>query len=157
MRQFSLAIRASGFLAIAAFFAGMTVASGHDHEAQGPRGGQLIELGKEEFHAELLVDEETNRVSILLLDGTAERVALSETRTAIIDVFHGEERERFVLKSQPEVKDPEGSTSRYGVVSKELVNDLHSGANPAMLMVKFDGKVYKQSFKWTVGHNHHGR
>lgn len=49
---------------------------GHDHTAgvdgahpeQGPHGGHLIELGDEQYHAELVHDEATHTVTIHLLD-----------------------------------------------------------------------------------------
>ena len=35
-----------------------TVEAGHAHPSEGPHGGSLIELGNEEYHAELVHDEQ---------------------------------------------------------------------------------------------------
>ena len=45
-------------------------AHSHDHDAHGPNKGDLLEIGRGEYHAELVVDEESNQVVVYLLDST---------------------------------------------------------------------------------------
>ena len=49
----------------------------HDHPAEGPHKGHLIELGNEEFHAELTHDDATKTVTIYLLGADAKTAAMS--------------------------------------------------------------------------------
>ena len=44
---------------------------GHAHPEHGPNGGELFELGAEEYHAELLHDDDAQTVTINLLDSAA--------------------------------------------------------------------------------------
>ena len=40
---------------------------GHAHPSEGPHHGALIELGKEDYHAEIVHDEKTDTVTIYIL------------------------------------------------------------------------------------------
>ena len=44
----------------------------HSHEA-GPHGGHIVELGEEEYHAEVVFDPNTSKVTIYILDSTAKK------------------------------------------------------------------------------------
>jgi len=56
----------------------------HVHPTKGPRGGELLEIGKEEFHVELLIDESKKQFVIHLLDHNAkENVAIEEPFLAV--------------------------------------------------------------------------
>src|SRR5690349_7579690 len=47
-------------------------AHSHDHgDGHGPHEGDLIELGEEEFHAEVVFDEESDKVILYLLGSDA--------------------------------------------------------------------------------------
>src|SRR3712207_2284723 len=43
----------------------------HEHGEKGPHGGQLIELGKGDYHAELVHDDAAQRITIYVLDEKA--------------------------------------------------------------------------------------
>ena len=45
----------------------------HDHSTEGPHGGHLVELGNEEYHAELLHDEAAHSVTVHLLDAAGKQ------------------------------------------------------------------------------------
>ena len=56
----------------------------HDHPSEGPHGGHLIELGNEEFHAELHHDDASKTVAIYILDKQAKNpVAIEETELTL--------------------------------------------------------------------------
>ena len=44
------------------------------HPEEGPHNGHLIELGKEEYHAELVHDDATHTITLYLLDGSAKKM-----------------------------------------------------------------------------------
>jgi YHS domain-containing protein len=47
--------------------------SDHDHPETGPHGGPLAEWGKEEYHAELVIDRAGKQATVYILDGTAKK------------------------------------------------------------------------------------
>jgi hypothetical protein len=106
---------------------------GHEH-ARGPHGGSLIELGEDEFHAELVVDGKSHALRIYLLgpDGTspagvaaeAVAIALSESQS---------------LTLQPQ----EGTPDAYQVVDEKAVHEIvEDGFLHATLTVKLGEKTY---------------
>src|SRR5262245_16215513 len=56
----------------------------HAHEAEGPHHGHIIELGNEEYHAELTHDDATKTVTIYLLGkDAATAVAIAEPEVVL--------------------------------------------------------------------------
>src|SRR5690606_30025752 len=58
----------------------------HDHPSEGPHHGQLIELGNEEFHAEIVVEDAKNLITIYLLDGAAKNSVASDEQELVMNV-----------------------------------------------------------------------
>ena len=40
----------------------------HGHSEKGPHGGGIVELGDEEYHAEIVVDHDTESVAVYVLE-----------------------------------------------------------------------------------------
>ena len=58
----------------------------HEHGAKGPHGGGIVELGDEEYHAEVLVDHDSESVVVYVLGKdakTAEAVAAADLSVAL--------------------------------------------------------------------------
>ena len=51
----------------------------HAHAHEGPHHGSIVELGNEEYHAEIVHDDATGTVTVYLLDSSAKK---SVTTTA---------------------------------------------------------------------------
>src|ERR1700728_4060240 len=51
----------------------------HEHE-EGPHHGHLVELGEEEYHAEVAFDPKTATITIYTLDSTAKKPALTDAK-----------------------------------------------------------------------------
>ena len=63
---------------------GKAPAKQSDHTEAGPHKGALTELGKEEYHAELVLDEKASTAVVYLLDSTASKsVGISEKEITI--------------------------------------------------------------------------
>ena len=107
----------------------------HGHATEGPHHGVLVELGNEEYHAEVVHDEATGAVTVYLLDSSAKKSVTSTATEATINVKHGDTPEQFKLAAQPEEGNPAGQTSRYSVTDKELIEHLHEAAAAAKLNV----------------------
>lgn len=128
----------------------------HEHAEKGPHGGPLIELGDEEYHAELMLDEKAGVVTIYLLDGKAEKSVAIEAKDVLINLKHGKKPEQFRLKAGPIKGDPEGKSSRFSLKNAELIEDLHHEETSAQLRVNISGKAYsgKIDLKHDEDHDH---
>ena len=58
--------------------------AGHGHPSEGPHHGGLIELGNEEYHAELVHDDDAGTVTLYILDGgVTKQVPIDATEITI--------------------------------------------------------------------------
>lgn len=132
-----------------------TVETGHDehaHPSEGPHGGSLIELGNEEYHAELVHDDAAKTVTIYLLDAAAKVSVPIDAAELIINLKHEGRGEQFKVAASPEASDPPGKSSRFVSTDAELAEDLdHEDAEP-QLAVKINGKQYRGAFAHEHGH-----
>ena len=128
-------------------------AHGHAHASQGPHKGALIELGDEEYHGEIILDEKAHLVTIYLLGSNAKDSVPVAATEVVINLKHGDKPEQFKLKAVPQKSDPTGKSSRFSVKNSELIEDLHHAQ--AQLRVKISGKSFVG--KITIGdHDHAG-
>jgi hypothetical protein len=129
---------------------------GEEHEEHGPppHGGQLIELGDEEYHAELVHDEKAGTVTIYLLDAHAEKAVAIDSADITIKLKHDGEPEQFKLAASPQDDDVEGTASRFVSEEAELAEDLDAEGTEPRLAVTIDGKPY--SGKIVHEHDHEG-
>lgn len=132
---------------------GGSSAAGHAEE--GPHHGQLVELGKEEYHAEVVHDEANGSVTIYLLDSSAKNAVPSDATELTISLKHDGQPEQFTLAASPAEGDPEGKASRFASTEKELGDDLDAeGADPR-LTVKINGKSYSGAMTHSHGEHSH--
>lgn len=87
---------------------------GHEH-AHGPHGGYLIELGQEEYHAELVVDAKTHTLTIYLL-GSDGKSAAGKAADQVTIALGGETSLTF----QP----VEGAADTYRFTDAKAVDEL---------------------------------
>ena len=114
---------------------------GHDHPDHGPHGGDLIELGNEEYHAELVHDEEAGTITIYVLDGSAAKTVAIDAAAVTINLVHEGTPEQYALSATPGDGDAEGKSSRFVSEDEALERNLHAATNPR-LSLKIDGKPY---------------
>jgi hypothetical protein len=125
----------------------------HDHPSEGPHHGQLIELGNEEFHAELTHDEE-GRLTIYILDSSAKKTVPIEAADVTINVTQNGQASQYKLPASAEMDDPEGKSSRFQIQDRELVEKLDAEGTTAQLVVTIDGKQFIGKIEHN--HDHHG-
>lgn len=115
---------------------------GHDHPSEGPHKGALIELGNEEYHAELLHDDAAHKVTIYLLDGAAKgKATSSEAKLSLNFVVDGKPQQ-FSLAAAPQTDDTAGTSSKFEVVDEALCTALDAPKNQGRLNVTIGGKQY---------------
>jgi len=123
-----------------------------EHATVGPHGGNLIELGDEEFHAELVHDEGSGAVTVYMLGSDAKTSKAVEASELTINLTHDGQAEQFKLAASPDTSDPQGNSSRFVSNDAELGEDLeHEGTNPQLV-----GTIGGKQYRGTIVHGDHG-
>ena len=102
----------------------------HGHASEGPHHGDLVELGNEEYHAEV-VHGDTGAVTVYVLDGSAKTAVPIEATEVVLNVTHDGKPEQFQLPATPDSSDPQGKSSKFSLTNAELAKHLvdeHSSA-----------------------------
>lgn len=120
------------------------------HASHGPHNGQLIELGAEEYHAELVHDEKAGTVTVYFLDGSAKQNVPIDATEITINVKHDGKGEQFKLAAQPDAGDPAGRSSRFVSKDAELTKDLDTEGVEAHLSTAINGKPFSSA----IEHHH---
>lgn len=154
--------------------------AGHSHPTHGPHGGDLIELGNEEYHAELVHphghdddahhdaeaddhkdgheddgDHEPSHehagITIYILDGAAKNAVAIEASEITLNLTHGGKPEQFKLAAKPQADDAEGKSSRFASAEKGLLEHFHESEHvEGALVLSIGGK----SFRGKLTHSH---
>lgn len=128
--------------------ASVATAEKHDHSHEGPHHGSLIELGKEEYHAEFVHD--ANSVTIYVLDNTAKSAVPIDASEVLINLVHDGKPEQFALVAAPETNDPNGKSSRFASSDAALVRHIDNDSVRSKLSLTINGKPYQG----TIAHSH---
>jgi len=123
----------------------------HDHPTEGPHHGDLVELGNEEYHAEI-VHGDGGDISIYVLDSHAEKAVPIEAAEVVINLTHDGKAEQFKLPATPDAGDPAGKSSKFSLKDEELASDLDKEGTAAKLVLSINGK----SFTGKIEHHHEG-
>ncbi len=127
---------------------------GHDHGSAhshvGPRGGTLIDLGNDAYHAELVRDADAGQFKVFLLDANATQAAPIDAASLTINLRHHDANEQFEIAAEALADDPEGKSSCFVSSEEELIHALDHDHAQGSLVVMIDGKQYRGEF----GHAH---
>lgn len=129
----------------------------HDHPSEGPHHGTLVELGNEEYHAEVIHDEQS--VTIYILDASATKSIAIDATELTINLTHDGSPQQFKLAASPDEGDADGKSSRFTLADAELVAHLDDDAAAPKLMVTIDGTAFRGEIKHDhehAGHDHAG-
>jgi hypothetical protein len=114
----------------------------HNHPEKGPHNGDLIELGKEEYHAELIHDDATHKVTIYLLDWAAIKPVAIAEKELKFNVVTADKPLQFVMPASPQAGDPSGQSSRFELTDEKLCEALDDPKTKARLNVTIAGKPF---------------
>ena len=114
----------------------------HTHPTEGPHHGALIELGREDYHAELVHDDATNTVTIYILDGAAKDAVAIEAKQLTLNLLVGGKPQQFQLVSMPQTDDPEGRCSAFGCTSEPMCKAIDAKGTTGRLNVEVSGKRF---------------
>lgn len=132
------------------------VADAHDHPTEGPHHGDLVELGNEEYHAEI-VHGDGGEVTVYILDSKAAKAVPITAKDVTINLSHDGKAEQFKLPAAPDAGDPEGKSSRFRLKDKELASDLDTKGTNAKIVIVIDSKSYSgkiEHHREGAGHDH---
>lgn len=120
--------------------------AGHDeggHATTGPHGGSLIELGNEEYHAELVHDDTAGTVTVYVLDSAAKSSVPIDATDITINLKHEGKGEQFTLAASADQGDPAGKASRFVSSDAELAKDLDQEDAGPQIVIKIGGNQYR--------------
>lgn len=128
----------------------------HAHPEEGLHHGVLVELGNEDYHAEVVHDDDAGSVTVYLLDSAAKEAVTSEAAEVVINIKNGDTPSQFKLPALTVEGEPAEKHSAYALTSKELLDGLHAKGATAKLSVTIDDRPFTGSIQADdhAGHNH---
>jgi hypothetical protein len=124
----------------------------HSHDS-GPNGGHLIELGEEEYHAELVFDEETRVTTIFVLDGHAKSPVPIKATELELHLEGDTDHDELMFAASPLESDGEGMSSRFELAADDLPESVKDEEDfKGHLHIEIDGK----NFNGELEHDHEG-
>lgn len=121
----------------------------HGHPEHGPHGGELVELGKEAFHIEIIHGDST--VALYVLDGSAVDPVAIEATTLAVSLKQDGEVKSFELPADPQASDSDGKSSRFTSTDPQMDQWMEAGAE-GVVVLQINGK----SFTGKISHDHDG-
>jgi hypothetical protein len=120
------------------------------HPTEGPHHGGLVELGNEEYHAEVVHDEATDSVTMYLLDAAGKSAVPIDASELLVNWSHDGQAEQYTLPASPEPGDPSGKSSRFASADPKLAEALDAEGAEVQLVVTIGGKQYRGE----ISHDH---
>ena len=124
------------------------------HPSEGPHQGELIELGNEEYHGELLHDQQAGTITVYVLNAAADAQVPIEASEIVINAVHDNRPEQFKLAAVPDSTDPTGKSSRFVSRDGELATRLDEHGTPPQLVLTINGKSYRGEISHSHNHGH---
>ncbi len=124
----------------------------HNHPSEGPHHGTLVELGNEEFHAEVIHDDKS--VTVYILDSSAKKAVPIDASDLTINLLHDGTPEQFKLAASPDASDPAGKSSRFTLADAELVGHIDDDTSAPKLSVTINGTPYRGEIHHDHDHDH---
>ncbi len=125
----------------------------HGHGEKGPHGGSIVELGDEEFHAEVVLDHDAHALRVFVL-GKDAKTAVPTAATEITVAAEG--KDAVTLKAAPQDGDGEGKASRFELIDEKLVHDiLDAKFLHGDLRITIGGKPYSGHIDMHLDDVHH--
>lgn len=126
----------------------------HDHgHGRGPHEGDLIELGEEEFHAEVVVDEEKSKLTLYLLGADAKTAVAIEAKELTLEMPGKDAPVAHALTAGP--ADADGKASRFEITSESLFEAFHQDSKAVgKFKISINGKEFTGEIKHSHDHDH---
>ena len=126
----------------------------HNHPTKGPHHGELLELGNEEYHVEMVMNESKHQLDIYLLDAKGKSPVDIDAEFLALNMKIGGKPVQFKLKPVHQDKDRTGMASCFSLVSKEMLDGIHGANADARLSIKIAQKPYVLKLVHKHDHDH---
>jgi hypothetical protein len=113
-----------------------------EHPHEGPHGGLLVEIGKEEYHVEVCHSDKTHAVTVYVLDSTAKKVVPIAEKQITINLIADGKPTQFDLPAKPMDGEPAGQSSRFELVDKTLTESHGAETAKARVKLSIGGQEY---------------
>ncbi len=123
----------------------------HAHEhVHGPHDGHIVELGHEEFHAEVVFDAPARKLTVYVLGPDAKTPQLVAEPTLIVNLEGGPAPVSLTLNAEPLEGEAEGQCSRFSVTEgvPESIKDIEGIHGEVVMMIE------DKQYKGEIGHDH---
>ena len=129
---------------------------GHDHGALGPHEGHVLELGKEEYHAEWTHDDASGKVTVYILDSEMKKDVPIAAENVTIKIKVGDVEQAHALEAVNRSTGDMPMASQFEIVSKPLVEALETvgSGTEASLEVTIGDRPFVAKFDSHAGHDH---
>jgi hypothetical protein len=124
----------------------------HAHPTEGPHHGVLIELGKEDYHAELVHDGSTDTVTIYILDSSATTPVAITAKQLTLNMRGKGTPQQFVLAAHPQTGEADGLASAFAATGEQISRAIDAKGASGRMNVEIDGRIYVGN---VGGHSHH--
>ena len=128
-------------------------AHGHEHADHGPHGGDLIELGSDEYHAEV-VHQEGGKLGVYILDGKAVATVAIDAGEITLNVVVDGKPAQYPLIASPTEADAAGKSSLFVSADDEAHAALHREGVAAKLVLTINGRSYQGAVTHSHSHEH---
>jgi hypothetical protein len=126
----------------------------HQH-VHGPHDGELIEVGEEEYHGEMIHDDQSGTVTIYVLDKSHEKPVPIAAGTITIKMVINSTPVEFKLAAKPDKDDPAGKSSRFESQDQALGLALDNEQAERELILPIGEKTYHAKFAHFDDEHHH--
>ncbi len=119
----------------------------HSHE-EGPHGGHLVELGEEEYHAEVVLDPKASKITLYILDSSAKKAAPIDAKEVKLELTMAGQPKPLTAKAVPDKDDPANKSSRFEIAGNADVKanikdeeDLKGSVTVPVASKTYTGKI----------------
>jgi hypothetical protein len=134
-----------------------TAAHDHGHAETGPHKGQLLELGEEEYHAELVHDDATYTIMIYVLDKAAKDAVPIDAKELPLNIVVDGNPIQFTLPAAPQPGDPAGKSSCFKLTNQQLCEAMDDPATTGRFNLTIGDKPYSAALVADAhAHSHEG-
>lgn len=125
----------------------------HAHE-HGPHGGHIIELGEEEYHAEVTVDA-ARKLTVYVLGPDGSTPAPIAAESIAFELGDLDAPTVLTLNAVPLEGDPEGQSSRFEAAPDALPESIHDIEElHGAVVIDVGGLSYVGALSHDHGHSH---
>ena len=121
----------------------------HTDPTRGPHDGQLFEVGNGAYHAELVHDDSSHRISIYLLDAQANGSVQVPELELTINLLIGGKPTQFRLAAAPLDGESPQHPSRFELTDEKLCAGLGSTGQPAAFQRHHPGETLRRGNRET--------